>query len=372
MHFFTGVLVPFYTDWGGIRLSQVLFLNAWFMFWNFVLEVPTGTVADFLGRKVSLALGSVVGILAAYVYVSQPSFVVFLIAEIIFATAYTLHSGADEALAFDSLKAAGDVSSAKRVFSRMESCKLAGIIVAAIVGGFIASRFGLSAPMLAYVVPAGVAFLIALTLKEPVQEGPVVRVPYRTILFEGGKYFLKHKVLLVLTLDLALTNAFAWAIIWVFQPLLERAGMAITYYGSVQAAACVGQILLLSNVERIEKWLGSKRAFLTMGALVAGAAFVGLGVIQSLPVVVVLIVVAFTFGLPRVPVFSAYLNKYVPSDKRATVLSMTSMCRTFGIVIINPITGLLADWSLSGTMGVLGAALIVLPLISRVEETHLA
>ena len=29
------------------------------MFWNFVLEVPTGAVVDFLGRKISLAMGSI-------------------------------------------------------------------------------------------------------------------------------------------------------------------------------------------------------------------------------------------------------------------------------------------------------------------------
>jgi hypothetical protein len=34
-----------------------LFLNAWFMSWNFLLEIPTGTVADFLGRKFFLVLG---------------------------------------------------------------------------------------------------------------------------------------------------------------------------------------------------------------------------------------------------------------------------------------------------------------------------
>ena len=105
MHFFSAVLVPFYTDWGGLSLAQVLYLNAWFFLCNFLFEVPTGSVADFLGRKASLALGSAVGIGAALLYVSRPSFLVFMAAEVLFAISYTLHSGADEALAYDSLKA---------------------------------------------------------------------------------------------------------------------------------------------------------------------------------------------------------------------------------------------------------------------------
>ncbi|MFL5352985.1 MAG: hypothetical protein ACJ8AN_10075, partial [Archangium sp.] len=107
LQFFSAVLVPFFTDWGGISLAQVLFLNAWFFLCNFLFEVPTGTVADFLGRKVSLALGSLVGLGAALLYVSRPALPVFKAAEAVFANANTLHSGADDALAYVSLNSHG-------------------------------------------------------------------------------------------------------------------------------------------------------------------------------------------------------------------------------------------------------------------------
>ena len=41
-HFMAAVLVPFYTDWAALDLSHVMVLNAWFMAWNFLLEIPTG------------------------------------------------------------------------------------------------------------------------------------------------------------------------------------------------------------------------------------------------------------------------------------------------------------------------------------------
>ena len=68
MHFFAAVLVPFFTDWGGITLQQVFFLNAWFFLCSFLFEVPTGAVADFLGRKWSLALGSAVAVSGLLLY----------------------------------------------------------------------------------------------------------------------------------------------------------------------------------------------------------------------------------------------------------------------------------------------------------------
>jgi len=60
LHFMASVLVPFFRDWGGISFTQIMLLNAWFMFWNFLLEIPTGTVADFWGRTWFSAVPSVV------------------------------------------------------------------------------------------------------------------------------------------------------------------------------------------------------------------------------------------------------------------------------------------------------------------------
>jgi MFS family permease len=374
LQFFSAVLVPFFTDWGGISLAQVLFLNAWFFLCNFLFEVPTGTVADFLGRKVSLALGSLVGLGAALLYVSRPALPVFMAAEAVFAIAYTLHSGADEALAYDSLKSLGQTERAAHVLGRMESFKLVGIITGTLTGGFIASAYGLSAPMRAYVFPAAAAFLLALTLREPPQwtQERKTRTSYARILTEGGRFFLGHKVVRLLAFELALTNALAWGLIWLFQPLLERGGLPLRFFGVVHALSCVGQILFLGNAGKLERWSGSMRRLLLGATVLSGVSFLLLAATRWLPLVIVGIIVGFTFSLPRIPLFSAYINHHVPSERRATVLSFVSMVRTLGIVVINPLIGLLAEWSLSWTMAILGAGLIALAAGSRIEEQHLA
>src|SRR5688572_28951228 len=48
--FFSAVLVPFFTDWGHITLFQVQILQSWFSVWVFLFEVPTGAIADKIGR----------------------------------------------------------------------------------------------------------------------------------------------------------------------------------------------------------------------------------------------------------------------------------------------------------------------------------
>lgn len=373
-HFVSAVLVPFYTEWGHIKFSQILFINAWFWFWIFLLEIPTGTVADFFGRKVSIVSGFVVGIVGMLVYVSYPHILVFLAAEVIYAIAFTLLSGADEALVYDSLKEIGQTEKSKKVFARMESFKLAGIVLGAVAGGFIAKHLGLRMPMLLQTVPFAIGCIAALTLKEPPisNNGQSLSFQaYKKILVDGVKYFWNNRILKILALDMVMVSAFAWIIIWFYQALLKNAGVDISYFGIVHAFMSLAQIFIINNFERLEKWLGTKKRFLFISAFLTGVLFILLGLTTYVPLVIFGIVFSAGFGLSRGPLFSSYMNKYIPSDKRATVLSTTSMLRTFAIVIVNTSAGFLADWSIPNTMLIIGGAAIVFSFLSKIKEEHL-
>ncbi len=372
MHFFAAVLVPFFRDWGGITYMQIFILNAWFMLWNFLLEVPTGTVADTFGRKTSLALGCLVAAVAALVYASTPRFVVFLCGEVLFAVAFTLMSGADEALVYDTLGQLNRSDASKRTFARLESFKLAGIVTGALCGSLIAKGFGLRVPMLVQGAPCLIAGVLALSLVEPgdgARRAPATT--YMQLLRGGIRHFRSHRILRVLAFDMVGTAALAWLIVWMYQPQLERVGVDLAFFGAMHAAMCIGQILLLGNIERLEALVGSKKRYLLVSAVLPGVAFIIVGLSSHVVVVVLGVLVAAVFGMSRPPLFISYMNKYIPSEQRATVLSTISMLRTLAGAVINPIAGLLADWSITSAMIVFGIAAITLALFTRVEEAHL-
>jgi MFS family permease len=373
MHFISSVLIPFFRDWGGISFTQIFFLNAWFMLWNFFLEIPTGSVADFWGRKASIFSGCVVGSVGMLVYASTPSFVVFLIGEILLSVSFTLLSGADEALLYDSLVEIDAAERSKTVLARLASFQMGGIVIGALAGSLLASGLdSVRAPFLLQAVPTTCAALIALTLYEPTRSHPVGSAPrYRDILRDGVRYFARHGVLRALTLDMVLVGCVTWLIIWLYQPLLEHAGVGLTWFGPVHALMCVGQIIVLNNVTRLETALGSKRRLLLLGAAAPGLAFITLGLTTMVPVVVLCIWIAASFGLSRTALFSSYMNKHIPSAHRATVLSCISMQRTLAIAVVNPIAGALADWSIPSTLVILGVAALALAAWSQVEEAHL-
>ena len=153
LHFFSAVLVPFFTDWGGISQVQIKILQSWFMFWIFVLEIPTGAVADYLGRKYSLALGALAVSFAALVYGSIPKFEIFLLAEFLFAMSAALMSGADKALLYDALKESDKEEESKNIFGKSHSIQLVSMLAAAPIGSLIASKFDLNYPMLFFAIP---------------------------------------------------------------------------------------------------------------------------------------------------------------------------------------------------------------------------
>jgi MFS family permease len=372
-HFVAAVLVPFLTDWGGLTLLQVFILNAWFMLWNLVFEVPTGAVADRFGRKWSIAVGTVLTAAGCLTYVSTPSFVVFLGADILMALGNTLVSGADEALGYDSLVATGEEHRASRWLAHLQAAQLIGIVVGALGGGIIASRWGLRAPVALQTIPMVLAGVLATTLVEvEPRSGPRPVVAYRALLLSGVRWLRAERNVRIVAGDMVTVAALTWTLVWLYQPLLERAGIPRTAFGLVAALLCLVQAIVLHRLEWLIAVVGGRARYLHGSAVVAGLAMVALAPLTSPLPLLVTLVIAMGLGQTRMPVAAAAINATIGSAERATTLSTVSMLRTLSVCIVNPVAGLLADRSLGLAVGTLGLATVAVGVLSPLRERHLA
>lgn len=369
LHFIGGVLIPFYTIWGGINLTQVLLLQSWFMIWVFLLEVPTGTVADKFGRKASLALGSLIGAIAPIVYASYPLFTIFLVGEFLWALSAALFSGANDALLYDTLKKVRIEKESKKFLPKARSIGMSGILIAAPIGSVIAHFWGFRITMLLMAIPIFIAFLVSLTLKEP----PAARKKekYFKLLKDGMKFFAKHRILKFLALDMIVISSLAFMIIWLYQPMLMNFGIEIAYFGIVTSLIVLSQIIVMNRFSWLEKIVGGKRRYIFFSALIPGLMFILAGATGLWYLFIAAAIIITGFGLSRGPLFSSYMNKFIPSSKRATVLSTISMFQTIGMAILYPIIGRLSDWSVNYTLIIIGAVIILFSLVSKVEEDML-
>lgn len=371
MHFFAGVLVPYFTDWGGLSLNQMFLLQAWFFLWIFLLEVPTGAVADKYGRKASVVAASVCLITATAIYATGKGMPRYLLAEFIWAAAAAFSSGASEALAYDSLKASGDEHLSQRTLSRLSSFEIGAIAFAAPIGSLLAARWGLNAPLLAMLVPFTLGILLSLTMTEPPTGEEAARPGYREVLTRGVRYFASHKPLRALAFDSVTIWMLSFMAIWLFQPRLKELGVGIGAYGFVTAAMTLAQIAIMSGTERVERSFGGTRGYLLWSAVIPGLAFLALPFATNPWVAVALFVAIPAFGLSRSVLIANYMNKHVDSPRRATVLSTVSMGRQLIGVVLLPTVGLLTKLSLGWTFAALGAAILACAWASSVEEAHL-
>ncbi len=374
MIFFGAISVPFFLEWGKLDYTQMFLLQSWFMLWVFVFEVPSGAFADKYGRKACIALTGFFTALGALIYSSIPNFYVFIFAEFLWALGVAFMSGADKALIYDTLKEERNTKKAKYIFSRYQVSGIIGTIVSLPLGSFIASLMilpypdNLAVPTMLTAVPLSIAVFIALWLREP-QRRRHTGNPL-SISVKGIKYLANHKSLRALALDYSLISATTFLMFWLYQPLLKSVGIDIVLWGFVAALFNIFAIILLSNIKKIENAFGIRR-LLFLSALMPGIMYLLMGFYRPLWLVLSGIFLIVGLNQLRMPLFEHYMNAYIKSKSRATVLSSVSMIRNVILVFLYPLLGLMMDISLNYSLIILGLLTIAFALTSKVDEKML-
>lgn len=370
-HIIAGVLIPFFTDWGRIPFHQIMILQACFMIFTFALEVPTGAIADRFGLRVSLVFSGVVGIIAPIVYASYPNFWIFLLGEFLWATCVALASGADQALVYDSLKEISKEHESKKIFGRLGSMIPLSLIIASPLGGFVAKTWGLRSTVVLMAIPMFLSTLVALTIVEPKIKSLHEKKRYFKILKEGVAYFKNHRELKILAIDHIAVSSLAFLIIWFNQIVLQKMGVAIEWFGIIFSAMFVLELLLMNNFARLEKIVGGKSRYVFLSSFIAGISCIAIALFINIWISAAAIILMGGFGFSRMQLMQNYMNKFIKSNHRATVLSTISMCLCFCQALTRLASGYAADFSLKVTLFAIGGLIIISALFSKIEEEHL-
>jgi len=351
LQFFSGVLIPFFTDWGGISQGKIQILQSWFMFWIFILEIPTGVVADYIGRKQSLFIGSLFGVIGMLLYGSIPSFKIFLLGEFLMAACAAFTSGANEALLYDALKEEGREDKSKKIFGKAHSYKLLGMLIAAPIGSIVASRLGLNFPIIISAIPTFVAAIVVFSIREPKYKSKISESDrYIKIVKEGIRILSKNKKLRRLALNSLFVSSAAYFVIWFYQPLLTKINVPIIYFGFIHSFLIIIEIFVSSNFQKIENLLKGEKNYMLFSILSTFLGFVIVGIKPSYITISIFLIFSGGFGLTYAQYISAIMQKHILSEQRATVISSISMLRRFVLVFLNPSIGYLVDINIAASM----------------------
>jgi MFS family permease len=337
-----GINTLFLLD-AGLSIFEVFVANAAFTAAMALFEVPTGVVADTVGRRASFLLSEAtlaVGTLA-YVGVAEieGGLLLFCLAGVILGLGYTFYSGAVEAWVVDALRASGYSKDLDPVFARAYMVSSVAMIVGTIGGGVL-GQLDLSLP---YVARAGLV-LIALavgyrTMFDIGFEPRVLKLhgivgEMRKVGRAGLTYGWQSPAVRLLVLEsFIVMGFFTWA--WyAWQPyFLDLYGEnSIWLSGLIASLFALAGIVGNALVKRLAK-PGRRRTTLMLWAgIITSSTMVATGAVRSFWITVpVFLLGAVGFGVQQ-PVRQTYLHASIPTSERATLVSFDSLLGSLGSV----------------------------------------
>lgn len=353
----------------------------------FLFEIPTGVVADMYSRRLSIIIG--VGLIGLGFTLEGmiPTFAAVLGAQMLWGVGYTFTSGATEAWIVDEV---GEAQVGQLFMRSSQLGRMAGIT--GVILGFIAATAGLNVP----IVLGGMSFMalavfLALFMPET-QFNPVTdeaRTTWQSMkgTFREGFGVVRGHTLLLLIVGIGVFYGLysegvdrLWTAHFLDNFTFPAWG-GMSQLAWFAAFDIIGMVLGIAVTEVIRRRIDATKHTEAVRALTIISALMMMSlVVFALAGSFMLAVAAWmAFGVVRGlvgPIFSAWSNQLIPSNVRATVLSMFGQVDAIGQIAGGPPVGLVGGLfgvraALMCSALILSPALLLLARARRLGENML-
>ena len=367
--FWLSAVITFFYLERGLNYTQILSLGAISSLAVLIFQVPAGVFADKFGRKKSLIISVALFLLAIITYLFAQGFASFALADFLMGVAISFSPGA-EALLYDSLKADRKENNMKAAIGKYLSAQvLAGVITPPIAAFIARDLLPVQFNILIYltIISYVIALFIIFSLKEVVVADKTSKHHY----FLHNLKLLKHNgKLLVLIFNRAFVMTALLSYLYLWQPQFQLANVPVKFFGFFRAVGSLGLFTVNRNIERIHSILGSKKAFF-FSSVIPALGFIALAFVLN-PIISVLLYLGIRIiAAIREPLFSELINKELPSNQRATLLSLISIIASVLTLVLRPVIGRVADISLSYGFMALGVLCLVSVFLFPIRKHHL-
>ncbi len=358
INFLAPVLTLFYME-RGLEASHILWLQ---LFWSGAVllgEVPGGVVADRFGAKASFLIGVLVKISSIVLLIFAYEPWMFFLYSALNGLSVTFFSGADEALIYESLKEDNQHDRMDRAMGKIQSAGFIAMIVAVIFGAYFANDLQDEQFIFLIILGLGfhvIEFLLIFFVKDPKNYGSYRDNPFTQVV-SGIKVISRAPQLLFLFLNFTLVFIAADSVYEAFnQPLFTGAGLPVFMIGIVYALASVLGYISSQSVG----WFTSRFSRKVLMNITGGLAAIGLFLSAVFAETLWLVIGAFFIirlgQAMRYPIYSQLSNDLIPSNIRATTLSLISVLDSALDLIV---FGLLTSIAYQGITGIFIASSIL-------------
>ncbi|MFD6699369.1 MULTISPECIES: MFS transporter [unclassified Microbacterium] len=367
----------------GLSLAEVGSILAIQGFVALALELPTGALADTLGRRPVLAASGVLAVVAAVLFLLADSFALFAVSLLLQGVFRVLDSGALEAWFVDAVHEHDPQAEVARPLARAGTVLGVAIAGGALLGGLLVAWHPLGA-LSALVLPllvaiglyAGYTILVIVLVRDSPQPDAAPRRLVQTMahaarqtprtIVDGLRRAASSRVLA----GLVLVEVF-WSVAMIafetltpvqLEGLLGGEAAAAAVFGPASAAAwglfAVGSLL----ASRLSRIIGVTWTAI-LSRMLNGAFVVLMGLSSGLVGLLIGYGLTYLAHGAAGPMHSALLHREADRSTRATVLSLNSMVSggaySIGLLVLTALAGATSAataTAIAGAFSILGAA----------------
>lgn len=342
----------------GFSIAQIGIAEGVFHVVSMCCEIPSGMLADLIGRKRTLVLSGMVSAAGSLCMILTDAFFMILVAMGLNALSYNLVSGSREALTYDSLLEAGVQEEYLRVSAIQEKLYLF-VFAAANLFSVVTVSLGYEKGYLISMIQGICCSIVAFRLWEPRRENTKEHEKNRNWtgilkkhVTESGKFFITHGFAARRMLVSGVAAAGYYIVFMLLQQHLVAQGLQAKWIGIPLLLISFGGMAGASLGEKTGK---VKIKFLLLaGGAIEGVLIVFIGM-QVLPGCVLAAALAHGISEMLAIRIGDENQKVFSSEVRATMISVESMVYSVIMVVLSPVVGWLAEkFSISWAFGILG------------------
>jgi MFS transporter, DHA1 family, quinolone resistance protein len=350
----------------GMDLLQVSLIAGVYSLTIVILEVPTGGLADAIGRKVVSALAYAVLGLATLTFFFAYSFALMCVGAALYGIGRALISGALDAWFVDALLAVDPDHDLEPDLARANTVALLALGAGLLVGGAIPQFFPNLPPegtaiLTPYSVPylfSGAIFFILYVLtrmmvveEHRVRQGSIWQQALEETpqIIRTGLRISRSKPVILLLMSASVISGLVLTIVETFwQPhfsnLLGSAGTNTFFFGWVMGGSFLAGMAGNLLVGRLRKIFGEKTGLLCAVFHGLRGGFVLLMAVPAqLPLgIFAFWMIYFNMGVINAP-HMTLMNNQIPSRQRSAILSLESLAAYLGAIVGGVVLGYIAE-----------------------------
>ncbi|MGG4214846.1 MFS transporter [Paenibacillus sp. FSL L8-0638] len=319
---YNSILVFYFSNMIKLNYTQIGIVMASYYTASILFDIPTGMIGDLIGKKKAILIGAVFQCIGIFLMGSLQTYMLLIIAHIIFALGSSFISGSEQGLIYKLHEKHDKLDVLNRSYGKIFSASILSTIAAALLSSVVI-QYSYSVTFYISAFSNFLAvFFVCLVHEERVYEDKTGKKAFQRvrplqIMKESFQEIRVNRQLLLFSIYYIFTAIILTSVFFQYQPYLQHLKISPTFFGVIYAL--FGIIPLISA--QLSHLIKGKYIYI-LNPLILAVVFLGMALTKSIWLGIVLICLfRFNWGI-IIPKIQSHIDTSITSEtSRATTVS---------------------------------------------------